>query len=319
MKTLRQSLGYLIAGILLYFLIKPFLQTHTQLKDASFQIHYGWLVCSFVAILFYWSAYLYPFATLLSGITEKQVSFRTAFTLFHLANITRYLPGRIWGVVRLLSLSNQFGVSKTAVGSSLTLHVGVETALGGLIAMSLLFSKQTQATAQTVLENVSGHTLLFTLVGLGCIAGVLFFIPTVSTHARQFLKTLRSTGTPLFQKSFRHQWLNIFATHLLLWCCQGFAFFLFLRSLASVAWTDAGILTTCYAFAWIAGFLSFLTPGGLGVREGLLSLLLSSYMPISQATLVALLCRVWILSAELVLAGAAFYLRKKSNFEHECD
>lgn len=93
----------------------------------------GLVVCSFGIILFYWSAYLSPFATLLSGITEKHVPFRAAFTLFHLANITRYLPGRIWGVVRLLSLSRQFGLSKTAAGSSLTLHVGTETTLGGLI------------------------------------------------------------------------------------------------------------------------------------------------------------------------------------------
>ena len=180
--------------------------------------------------------------------------------------------------------------------------------------MSLLFSKQTQATAQTVLERISGHTLLFTLVGLGVIASVLFFISTVSAHAHQLLKMLRNIGTPLFQKSFWDQWLNIFATHLLLWCCQGLAFFLFVRSLAPVGWTNVGVLTACYAFAWIVGFLSFLTPGGLGVREGLLSLLLSIYMSVSQATLVALLCRVWILSAELILAGSAFYLHKKSNF-----
>lgn len=90
----------------------------------------------------------------------------TAWTLFHLANITRSLPGRIWGVMRLLSLSKSFGLSKTAVRSSLTLHVGIETALGSLIAASLLFSKHSQESAQTVLETISGHTLLFTLVGL---------------------------------------------------------------------------------------------------------------------------------------------------------
>ena len=225
MKTLRQYIGLLIAGILLYFLIKPFVQTHTELKDTTFQVQWVWLVCSFGAILFYWSAYLHPFATLLSGIAEKHVSFRTAFTLFHLANITRYLPGRIWGVVRLLSLSRQFGLSKTAVGSSLTSHVGVETAIGGVIALSLLFSKQTQETAQTVLEKILGHTLLFTFVGLGLIIGVLFLIPTLFTNARQFLKTLLDTGALLFQKSFRHQWLNILASHILLWCCQGLAFF----------------------------------------------------------------------------------------------
>lgn len=312
MKTFRQHLGILIAGILLFFLIKPFVQTHTHLEDGPSQMQWHWYLLSFSVLLLYRIAYLYPFVTLLSGTMQEQIPFRTAFTLFHLANITRYLPGRIWGFVRLISLSKQFGLTKTAVGSSLILHVGVETAMGGVIALPLLFSKRTQETVQTVLEKISGHTLLFTFVGLGFIAGVLFLISNVSTHARQLLKTLRSTRTSLFQKSFRHQWLNIFASHLLLWCSQGFAFFFFVRSFTPVVWADAGILTACYAFAWIVGFLSFLTPGGLGIREGLLGLLLSSYMPGPQAVLVALLCRIWILSTEIVLTGVAFFLNKRT-------
>ena len=305
MKTLRQSLGYLIAGILLYFLIKPFLQTHIELKDATFQIHWGWLVCSFGAILFYWSVYLNPFATLLSSITEKHVPFRNAFTLFHLANITRYLPGRIWGVVRLLSLSHQFGLNKTAVGSSLTLHVGIETALGGLIGLSLLFSPKMRETAVGMLDKISGHTTLLSLVCIGILIGTLFLIPKVSTHAREFLKTLTSLG------QHSRLWMDVIAGHILLWICQGFAFFLFVQSFAPVQWTDAGVLTACFAFAWVIGFLSFLTPGGLGIREGLLGLLLANYMPAPQATLVALLCRVWMLSAEIILAGVAFALNRR--------
>ena len=312
MKTIRQYLGLLIAGILLFFLIKPFVQTHTQLKDVTFEIHWGWLVCSLGTILFYWSAYLYPFAILLSGISQKQVSFRSAWTLFHLANITRYLPGRIWGFVRLLSLSQRFGLSKTTVGSGLTLHVSIDTALGGLIATSVFFSKQTRETAQRVLEKISGYPLLIILISAGIIAGGLFLFPVLSSHAYQFLKTFRHSGTRLLQKPFRKRWLNILVSHILLWCCQGLAFFFFLRSFVPMVWTDIGSITACYAFAWIVGFLIFLTPGGLGIREGLLGLLLSSYLPISEATLVALLCRVWILSAEITLAGIAFSFNQRS-------
>ena len=121
--------------------------------------------------------YVAPFATLLSHLTEKQIPFRAAFTLFHLSNITRYLPGRIWGVARLLSLSPRFGFSKTETVSSLTLHVGIETALGGLIALSLPFSKRHRDTVLTVLEKVSAHTLLLILAVIGLLAGVLFLIP----------------------------------------------------------------------------------------------------------------------------------------------
>ena len=305
MKTLRQYVGLLIAIILLYFLIKLFIQTHTELKDATFQIHWYWLVCSFGAILFYWSAYLYPFAVLLSSITQKQVPFRAAFTLFHLANITRYLPGRIWGIVRLLSLSHRFRLSKTAVASSLTLHVGIETSLGGLIGASLIFSPKIRDTAFGMIDKISGHTTLLSLACVATLIGGLFLIPKVSTHAREFLKTFILLG------QHSRLWINVIAGHILLWICQGFAFFLFLKSLAPVVWTDAGTLTACFGFAWIVGFLSFLTPGGLGIREGLLGLLLANYMPAPQATLIALICRVWMLSAEIVLAGVAFVLNRR--------
>lgn len=305
---IRQAFGFLLAGVLLFFLIKPFVQTHSQLKDVSFHIQWHWLIPSFGFILLYRIVYIYPFAALLSCIRKKHFPFRDAFLIFHLTNITRYLPGRIWGIVRLLSLSRQFGLNKTAVGSSLTLHVGIETAIGGIIAMSLLFSTTMRQTATGILEKKSGHVLLVVLGICGILLMVLFGIPKLASYTRQFLKNLR----PLLENS--RLWFSVLASHSLLWLCQGIAFFLFIRSLVSpVRWADAGVLMACYALAWIVGFLSFLTPGGLGVREGLLGLLLANDMPASQATLIALLCRVWMLSAEIVLAGTAFFFKVRES------
>lgn len=312
MKTVRQSLGYLIAGILLFFLIKPFVLTHAELKDVTLEVQWEWLIASFGLHLLYRSLYPYPFATLLRGLTGKQVSFRAAFTLFHLANITRYLPGRIWGVVRLLSLSPRFGLSKTAVGSALTSHVGIETALGGLIGVSLLLSPKMQETALGMIDKISGHTAFLSLACIGVLIGTLFLIPKVATHARAFLKTLTSL------KQHPKICADVITGHVLLWICQGFAFFLFVKSFAPVAWRDAFGLTACFAFAWIVGFLSFLTPGGLGIREGLLGVLLSSYMPTTQATFLALVCRLWMLTAEILLALIAFFLHR-SCYERQND
>lgn len=315
---IRQFAGYLIAGIFLFFLIKPLMQTHTYLKDIISDIQEHWLILSFGVLLCYRSIYPLPFRNLLHGMTQKQISFRRVFTLFHLANIARYLPGRIWGVVRILSLSKRFGLSKTITTSSLALHVGIETSLGGLIGVSLIFSHQMRDTVQGVLEKFTGNiAVLLMITVVGILTGILLLIPMLSSYIHQFLKTLWDIGTPLFQKTFRHQWLNILATHIFLWIGQGLAFFLFVKSLAPVQWKEATVLTACYAFAWIVGLSSFLTPGGLGVRETLLGFLLSNYMFFSQATLIALLCRVWILSAEILLAGVALFLDRNQNRERE--
>jgi len=44
----------------------------------------------------------------------------------------------------------------------------------------------------------------------------------------------------------------------------------------------------------------------LGVREGVLSVLLTTVLPPATATLVALLARLWTVAAELLLGGVAF-------------
>ena len=195
----------------------------------------------------------------------------------------------------------------------LTLHVGIETTVGGFIALSSIFSKELQDTVQVSISKIPEHTAILYLACIGILAGIMLLFPFLSKHAQQYLKALRETGKPLFQKSYRKQWIYIFISHVLLWFCQVFAFFLFVKSFVFVDWKYVGVLSACYAFAWIVGFLSFLTPGGLGVREGLLSLLLGNYMSLSQATLIALLCRVWMLSAEIVLAGSAYCLPIRST------
>ena len=59
--------------------------------------------------------------------------------------------------------------------------------------------------------------------------------------------------------------------------------------------------------------MTLITPGGLGVREGILSLLLTSCLPPATATLVALLSRLWVICVEIILAGVALgcYFRQK--------
>ena len=57
-----------------------------------------------------------------------------------------------------------------------------------------------------------------------------------------------------------------------------------------------GIMT----FASVVGFLAFLVPAGLGVREATLSLLLSAYVPSSVAVGIALTHRVLATAADFV-------------------
>jgi uncharacterized membrane protein YbhN (UPF0104 family) len=58
-------------------------------------------------------------------------------------------------------------------------------------------------------------------------------------------------------------------------------------------------LTGAFAFSLTIGFLAVFVPGGLGVREGILVLLLSLYFPLPVATLISIFSRLYISVVEL--------------------
>jgi len=87
-----------------------------------------------------------------------------------------------------------------------------------------------------------------------------------------------------------------------LWVLFGLAFFLFARRLTPLGWIRYLPVTGVYALAWVIGMVSVFAPAGIGVREGVLSILLAQYLPEPTAIVAALLSRLWITLAELVCA-----------------
>jgi hypothetical protein len=87
--------------------------------------------------------------------------------------------------------------------------------------------------------------------------------------------------------------------YFVVWLWQGIGFFLLIRSFYEIEIAQWPFFWGIYTLAWMVGFLSLLTPGGLGVREGIMTFFLSLYMPVSMAIIVALLARVWNTIAEL--------------------
>ena len=56
--------------------------------------------------------------------------------------------------------------------------------------------------------------------------------------------------------------------------------------------------------AFVAGYLVFIAPAGLGAKEGVLAALLTVHLPISSAALIAVAARLWTVVAEVFPALA---------------
>ncbi|MHA1911916.1 MAG: lysylphosphatidylglycerol synthase domain-containing protein [Candidatus Kariarchaeaceae archaeon] len=86
---------------------------------------------------------------------------------------------------------------------------------------------------------------------------------------------------------------------------HGFALFLLFRVFSPIGLEFYPLVTGAYYLSGIIGILAFFSPGGLGVREGVLFILLSSIIAPKSIIITATVMRLLTLSSELILSGSA--------------
>ena len=296
----------LIALAILFFLVKRLYNLLAALEGEAIAFKPFWLLASLTLLLVYFSILGIPWLFSYRAGSEKAVSFVSGWTFFQLSQLGRYLPGKVGQFVWMLSLSRKFGIEKTGAVLATCVQLALQCCLGCLLGLPILRHAETSRLQNWLVSSLqmpykTGR--LIAALGIVILGGGVVFL--YRHRIQETLPRLIKQCRAMFSVS-GVLWLA--GAYLLLWAFLGIAFFLFIKSLHPVSTSQLLVITGTYAVAWSIGFLSVITPSGLGVREGVLSLLLTSILPPATASLVALLSRLWTLSAELIVTGMAFGL-----------
>jgi uncharacterized membrane protein YbhN (UPF0104 family) len=220
-----------------------------------------------------------------------RLSLATAMRIWFSSQLVRYVPGNIWHLMGRVYLTQQAGVGKQVTSMSLVFEL-LQTITAALLmaAVSLLFWQR---------QSAQGFWTLLLIPLLLC-----YTLPKLLLQ-RPLDWALRRTGLGSFPGISLHR-RDLFALlpgYCASWFAYGCGLYLLALSIHPLPLTAIPALVGIFAIAWVVGFLSFITPSGLGVREGVLGYLLSSLMPLPVALLLALLARVWLTLAELGCAA----------------
>jgi hypothetical protein len=130
---------------------------------------------------------------------------------------------------------------------------------------------------------------------------LLVLYPRILTGAMNFL--LGKLGRERLSTPLPFTKTALFAAgYAVLWFLQGAALYLFIRALGIESHCGLIELTGMFCLAWAAGFLSFLMPAGLVVREGVLVSLLSLHMLQPWPIVVSVASRLWMVVTEVLFA-----------------
>jgi uncharacterized membrane protein YbhN (UPF0104 family) len=224
------------------------------------------------------------------------LSYRKSYRIFFLSQLGRYIPGKMWSILGLVYLSDKEGVSKVMSGTSVILQLVLQVVSGVMVfAVTLPFWQS--------MDAVPGlNILLFSLP-----AGLILLHPVIVSRGVNWV--LRLTGRPETELTWSYSYLlRQLGLWAVFWLLNGVAYHFLIRSIDSSPLPQFFVLAGIFSIAWVAGFVSLVTPAGLGVMEGTLAFLLSFYFPVHVATVIALWTRVARTVIDLVCAGIAWRL-----------
>lgn len=250
----------------------------------------AWLVGACLLVLLTFAIQVESWTRLLAGWGER-LAFRSALRTWTLANLGRYVPGKVWSVAGLVVLARQAGVQ--AVPAAMSAFAVSAVSLGTGVAVVAGVAPESAPPLRLAMAGVAA---------LGTI-GVLVWPPTA-----RWLGRLADANTPL-RPLAPSAALASAALTVLAWVTYGAAFWMLARGLVP---TSALSLTTAigaFTLAYILGWLALFAPGGVGVRELVLVGMLAPTLGTGGALAVSIASRVLLTILEGAAALVALPLR----------
>lgn len=298
MKFLRRIITVFVVLVIFFFLIRSLVRNWHQIPFASLHFRPAYLLISYIFLLLNFLFFVKAWQAIIRYL-RSDIAFSNAFWVMTASQTAKYVPGGVWFALGRVYLAKNKELSPETIGVSVIIETGL-TFLVGILLFFLALSLSRP-------ENIVNYLLLIPVFFFFLL---VLYPPVLNRLVNLGLKIIKRPAIR-FELSYR-QLLRIAFYFLGLWLAQIIGYFLLINSIYPIPTGRIPSLAAIYIISWMAGFIVILAPGGLGVREGTMSLLLSALVPSALAIGISFISRVWITIFEIVIffAGLSIYRMK---------
>jgi len=304
-KFLWRASQAVIIGLLLYFIGRQLVENWQQVKDYNWEINVYFLAFALLSVVVTFFVFSSVWRVIVLSLNKK-VSYRKSFKIAYLANLGRYIPGKVWQMFGMIYLAKKEGVTEeealTSFGLSQIFAIP-SGLLSGLVFLSLY---------PGVLDEYSDIPFLTT--GVIIVAGLIFiisllvvFLPRMMESALNgIIKLIRRR--PISLRMNKSLAATIYGGYFLAWSLYGFSFWLFLNGI-TIEKTPLLPMAGIFIIAYQVGYLFLLAPGGVGPREAMMTMMLTPFFGPGIPAAIAIAARLWLILAEAVSAVIALRIK----------
>lgn len=210
-----------------------------------------------------------------------------SISIWFLSSVTRYLPGGFWPYVSRASLAKNHGVDITT--SSVSLYI--ETLL--LATSSLAVGFPALLGAANVFITPLSALLIFIAFGFLLHPKIIMLLRFIPGKTGKAIISVKLPDLSCIA--------GLYFYYVMFWIFFGLIFVCFVYAFYPIPyklWIHVG---SALALSFFTGFVIVFFPGGIGIRETTLYLLLVAYLPHSASLLISIGSRLWFMLGEGLL------------------
>lgn len=211
-----------------------------------------------------------------------------AVRLFMIANLGRYVPGKVWQIAGLAALSRSRGVPAATATGAAVLGQGIALVGASVVGLGAVLGGPTRVA--TWAPWAAGALAVAVAIGL--------LPPVFRRVAALWFRLARQERPELLGSVHALRWLVLYTLN---WVLYALAFWVLALSVG----VDAPVvpLGSAFAAAYVLGYVMIFAPAGVGVREGFMVALLTPHIGPGPSGALAILARIWTTGVELVPAA----------------
>ncbi len=289
----KKSISYFFLFIVLILISYYLINNYESLKSVRWWENPGFLSFHIMLLVLTFVLFVTAWQRLLKTIGIHE-GLKVAGYTWLVSNIGKYVPGKILMVAGRIALLNNIGVRPA-------------TAAAVVIWEHIIVILATMPFSLFILLNYSGYYSLKIIIS---VMFVLFSIILIALNPsivgkmiNYFLNLFKRP--PLEYILQRKAVMYFFIFYLITWIVYGLSGVTLAYVFGFEDKIPLFLLFNVFIFSWLMGFVSIITPGGLGVREGIMILMISPYVPMNELIVFTLFARITWTITELfgVLVG----------------
>ncbi|MCL5022529.1 MAG: flippase-like domain-containing protein [Nitrospirae bacterium] len=297
-KTLRIFITLSVIVLIGYFYFLEFRKNWDSLQNFSFVVK---RYCLLFSLFLYLLSYLLETFTwkvcINTHLGRKELNFFQSIAVVNASGLFKYLPGRIWTYTAQLVWLKKYRISKPVV-----LYVNLICIAGSVMVSSYLglfyLAFYTNIISTTAILLLSAALVAFNIAYIVWNSWLMNRV--IAVAGRLFKREIQPVGG---SKS-----LIVFIQFMYAcsWAFMGFGGYFLAKGIGlPLLFSSVLGLLASMSLSWMAGYFAVVSPGGLGIREGLMLLMLNNIVSVQTALLFPILSRFMYLIAEALLGLAA--------------